>query len=260
VSRIEPRKRTVRTFSIGRAGTPRIGPALSPDSAWVAVGTVNRLDLRSAAVRTLRLPERAGAGLVAAGPSDLWLIGGRFPIKPPPPGELPPVRTLAWHIDPRTDAVTREIRLEARVLGESSPMAAVIAGDSLWVRGPLGVVRLDRRTGQFRSELRLGTPAQENVPQWGGIVAGAGSFWVTDIGRSVVSRVNLKRGVAVATIPVGGRPAEVAIGAGAVWVADANGVILKVNPQTNEVVARISVDGVPNGLAFGLGRLWIAFD
>src|SRR6266508_6577318 len=64
----------------------------------------------------------------------------------------------------------------------------------------------------------------------------------------------------VAAIPVRGEPHGVAVGAGAVWVADANGAILKVNPNTNEIVARIPVDGVPSGLAFGFGRLWIALD
>jgi hypothetical protein len=64
----------------------------------------------------------------------------------------------------------------------------------------------------------------------------------------------------VATIPVRGDPAGMAIGAGTAWVADTYGVILKVDPRTNEILARIPVDGLPNGLAFGFGRLWIAVD
>jgi hypothetical protein len=62
-------------------------------------------------------------------------------------------------------------------------------------------------------------------------------------------------------IPVRGQPGGVAIGAGAVWIAEANGEVLKVDPRTNEIVERIRLDGgIPNGLAFGFGRLWIAFD
>jgi streptogramin lyase len=76
VSRIEPSRRTVRTFSLGPTGFPRIGLALGSDSPWVALWTVYRIDLRSGAVRTVKLPERAGAGVVAAGLSDVWLIGG----------------------------------------------------------------------------------------------------------------------------------------------------------------------------------------
>jgi hypothetical protein len=258
MSWIDPRRRAVRAFSIGRVG-PRIGLAFGPDSAWVAVGTVYRIDLRSAAVHTVRLPHGAGAGVVAGGPTDVWLIGGKR-LKPPPPGQFVAPHTLAWRIDPRTNDVKRVIRLEASVLGESSPMAAVIAGDSLWLRSQIGVVRLDRRTGRLRSQLRLSDPAHSNVPQWGGFAAGAGSLWVTDIGRGVVWRVDLETGTTVAKIPISGRLAGLAIGAGAVWVADANGAILKVDPRTNEIVARIPVDGSPNGLAFGFGRLWIAFD
>src|SRR6266508_1547910 len=260
VSRIEPRRRTVRTLSLGPTGFPRIGLALGPDSAWVAVGTVYHVDLGSSAVRTIRLPKRAGAGLVAAGGSDVWLIGAKLPLKPPPPGRLAPLRTLAWHIDPQTNEVTRAIRINAEAFGLSSPTAAVIAGNSLWVRCQLGVLRLDRRTGRFRSKLTFGDDAHENVPQFGGFVAGAGFLWVTDIGRSAVFRVSLKTGVTVATIPVSGRPAGVAIGAGAVWIADGNGMILKLDPRTNEIDARIPVDGIPNGLDYGFGRLWIALD
>jgi streptogramin lyase len=139
-------------------------------------------------------------------------------------------------------------------------MAAVIAGDSLWVRGQLGVVRLDRHTGRFRSQLRLGDPARENVTQWGGFVGGAGSLWVTDVGHSAVFRVDLKTGVTVATIPISGRLTGVAVGGDAVWIADANGMILKLDPRTNEIVERIPVDGNPNGLAYGFGRLWIALN
>ena len=101
---------------------------------------------------------------------------------------------------------------------------------------------------------------QANKPQWGGFVAGAGSLWVSDIGQDVVWRVDLQRGTRVAKIPLGGEPAGVAVGAGAVWIADTNGAILKVDPRTNDIVARIPAKGVLNGLAFGFGRLWIAFD
>lgn len=109
VSRIEPRTQTIRTFPIGRGSRPRIGLALGPDSGWVAVGTVYRLDLRSAAARKFRLPKRAWAGIVAAGPADVWLIGGKRPLKLARPG--PPLQALAWHVDPQTNEITRAIRL-----------------------------------------------------------------------------------------------------------------------------------------------------
>lgn len=259
VSRIDPHTKSVQTFSIGRAG-PRIGLAVDPDSAWVSVGTVYRFDLRSTAARTLKLTRRGRAALVAVSPSEVWVIGFRPPKKLPSPGQILPFRQLGWRVDPQTNSVTRTVKLEAAVFGETSPMDAVIAGDSLWLRGQIGVARFDRHSGAFKSQLRLSDPAHANVPQWGGFAAGSGALWVADIGRGVVWRVDLKSGATVAAIPVQGQPAGIAIGGGAVWVADASGLIMKVDPRTNKVLARIPLDGIPNGLAFGFGRLWIAVD
>jgi hypothetical protein len=50
---------------------------------------------------------------------------------------------------------------------------------------------------------------------------------------------------------VGNRPESRSAG-GAVWIADANGVILKVDPRTNVIRAGIPIDGTPNGLGYGL--------
>jgi hypothetical protein len=162
VSRIDPHTKSVQTFSIGRAG-PRIGLAVDPDSAWVSVGTVYRFDLRSTAARTLKLTRRGRAALVAVSPPEVWVIGFRPPKKLPPPGQILPFRQLGWRVDPQTNSVTRTVKLEAAVFGETSPMDAVIAGDSLWLRGQIGVARFDRHSGAFKSQLRLSDPARERA-------------------------------------------------------------------------------------------------
>ena len=261
ISRIDLRSRSVRTLP----GAGWIGMAVGPDSVWVPngdAGTVSRFDLRSAEVRrTIRLPsgrDKPFAALIAASPSDVWVIGGKALVKLPPPLKPPATHVRAWRIDPHTNRVTRTVPLEGAVLGLSSPFAVVIAGDSVWVRGDSGITRLDRRNGRLEERLAL---SSRGCCETGGLAAGAGSVWVADHGRGVVWRVDAGTGRIVATIPVRGKPSGVAVGAGAVWVADANyGVILKVNPNTNEVVARIPVGGAPSGLAFGFGRLWVALD
>lgn len=260
LSRIDLRSRSVRTFSTGSAATGNATPdiAVGADSAWVTNGAagVSRLDLRSAeGLRTIRLPNgrtKTYAALVAASRSDVWVIGGGAFVEGP--------HSLAWRIDPHTNRVTRTVALEgAAVFGTRPPLAVGIAGDSVWVRGLLGIVRLDRRSGRLKGQLTLASTATVPATREG-FLAGAGSVWAADHGRGVVWRVDSGSGLTVAAIPVRGRPAGVAVGGGAVWLADANGEILKVNPKTNEVVARIPVDGVPSGLAFGFGRLWIALD
>jgi YVTN family beta-propeller protein len=63
----------------------------------------------------------------------------------------------------------------------------------------------------------------------------------------------------VATIPVGRAPWGVAVGSGAVWVANTvGGTVSRVDPGTNRVVATISVDASPNQIAVGEGSVWVA--
>jgi DNA-binding SARP family transcriptional activator len=250
VSRIEPGTRSVRTVSTGTDTVA--GIAVGPDSAWVAsglTGTVSRIDLRSAEVRrTITLPRGHQITSIAAGRSDVWVIGN--------PGGQPP---LAWRIDPHTNKVTRTVPLD------DGPRAVAIVDNSVWVRDDFGIVRLDRRTGRVERRLAL---ASHGCCEWGGLAVGGGSVWAVGIARGVLWRLDAGTGRLVSAIPLRGQhpvnlvssPAHagVAVGGSAAWVADANGAILKVNPDTNNVVARIPVDGVPGGLAFGFGRLWIA--
>jgi DNA-binding SARP family transcriptional activator len=250
VSRVEPGTRSVRTVS---TGTDVAGIAVGSDSAWVAnglAGTVSRIDLRSAEVRrTIKLPRGRQITSIDAGPFDVWVSGI---------GRQPPV---AWRIDPRTNEVTRTVPLD------HLPRTVAIVGGSVWIRNDFGIVRLDRRTGRLEHRLAL---ASHGCCEWGGLAVGEGSLWAVGIARGVLWRLDARAGVVAATIPLHGQhpvnlisstnPAGAAVGAGAVWVADANGAILKINPNTNDVVARIPVQGVPSGLAFGFGRLWIALD
>jgi peptide/nickel transport system substrate-binding protein len=54
-----------------------------------------------------------------------------------------------------------------------------------------------------------------------GIALGDGAVWVANSLDNSVSRIDPNRGVVVATIPVGGTPSGVAVGLGAVWVSNA---------------------------------------
>ena len=61
------------------------------------------------------------------------------------------------------------------------------------------------------------------------------------------------------TIDVGRGPTAVAVGAGAVWVANTAGsTISRVDPATNSVVDTIEIGNAPNGLVVSDGLLWVA--
>jgi sugar lactone lactonase YvrE len=60
----------------------------------------------------------------------------------------------------------------------------------------------------------------------------------------------------VATVPLGGQPADAAYGGGFLWVADYEGQVLRVDPVSREV-REIAVPGKPAGIAAGDSVVWV---
>jgi YVTN family beta-propeller protein len=91
------------------------------------------------------------------------------------------------------------------------------------------------------------------------VTAGSGSVWVTDASNGTVSRIDPATGAQVDRITVGGEPASITSGAGAM-VANANGAtVLRIDPPTGMVTQTIPLGGAnPVALTFGAGRLWVA--
>ena len=57
---------------------------------------------------------------------------------------------------------------------------------------------------------------------------------------------------------MGASPAGIAVGDGAVWVANtADGTVSRIDPQTNKVVKTITVGGSPQAIAFAAGKVWV---
>ncbi len=66
---------------------------------------------------------------------------------------------------------------------------------------------------------------------------------------------------AEATIPAGTGPTAIAVGEGAVWVADdGDGTVMKIDPATDRVVRTIHVGGRPAGISVADGRVWVSID
>jgi len=60
-------------------------------------------------------------------------------------------------------------------------------------------------------------------------------------------------------VPVGSRPAAIAIGGGEVWVANSgDGTVSRIDPATNEVVVIITIGGAPVGVAVSGETVWVA--
>jgi YVTN family beta-propeller protein len=63
----------------------------------------------------------------------------------------------------------------------------------------------------------------------------------------------------VGQVPVGNAPGSIAVGEGAVWVANEEDQTLsRIDPRTRRVVKTIPLDATPTGLAVGAGAVWVA--
>lgn len=76
--------------------------------------------------------------------------------------------------------------------------------------------------------------------------------------QDAVAIVDPRSGRVVDRVAVGGRPVAVAVGAGSVWIANADdGTLSKINPHERKVVATIGL-GVPTSdVAVGKGSVWV---
>jgi YVTN family beta-propeller protein len=71
--------------------------------------------------------------------------------------------------------------------------------------------------------------------------------------------INLKSDGLVGQVPLGVRSGQVAVGEGAVWVANAEqGTVARVDLATRRVIQRISVGREPAGVVAGGGAVWVA--
>jgi len=121
------------------------------------------------------------------------------------------------------------------------------------------------KAGDVVGSVSLGTGAQTEVQR---IAAGDGAVWVS-IADNDVMRVDPTSMQVVATLdsPDLELPPNVAVGHGAVWIADSlpatdrvpqAGQVRKVDEATNKVVATILVGRTPEGIAFTPGAVWTA--
>jgi YVTN family beta-propeller protein len=86
---------------------------------------------------------------------------------------------------------------------------------------------------------------------------GAGSVWLPDAEGRRVWRVDAATNVVVRTYDLGGRGSSVAVGAGAVWAASDDGTVLRIDPATGAAES-IHVGGAPIAVAVGADRVWVS--
>ena len=91
-----------------------------------------------------------------------------------------------------------------------------------------------------------------------GMAFGAGSVWVEDYGAAAVTRVDATTGKAVRDYAVGNQPYDVAFAAGAAWSTDFQDGTLTRIDATTGRTSKVQIGGNPTGIAPSHGLLWVA--
>lgn len=91
------------------------------------------------------------------------------------------------------------------------------------------------------------------------IVVVTGSSDAVVIEPNSVAVVNPETGRVEADVPIGGRPVAIAVGAGGVWVVNADDeTIVRIDPSTRKIVKTIGLGVDISDVAVGFGSVWVA--
>jgi class 3 adenylate cyclase len=230
LSEVSPDGHVVRT--VGTTGVPA-DVTTDAGQVWVAArpNVVLELDPATAAI-THRLTLRSAP--TRFGPF-MWLAAR--------PGEV-----LVTALDRLSiiDARTRRVHN----VGLPTPDWGALAADahSVWMTSNSELFHLSADGTHVRGSL-----ATPQAP----VTLGAGFVWALNPVTNVVAQIDPVTNGIVRTTPVGADPADVAYGAGSVWVASQDGTVTRVDPRGGGVQATIHVGGTPESIAVGLGRVWV---
>jgi ABC-type transport system substrate-binding protein/class 3 adenylate cyclase len=202
-----------------------------------------------------------GAVLMARKVDEVAYVSmGRVQLK----GLREPVRYFAARFEldlPEAEAEQRRWtsnRLVALAVGLIAVVLAVVAVAATQLGGGHGPRQLDANVVGVLDSASGAIRGQ--VPLAGrpaGIAAGAGSVWVADGATNDVVRIAVGSGRVVDRIPVGVAPVGVAFGGGLVWVADSGDRTVSWIPPSADEAKQITVGGGPGPIAYGEGAAWV---
>jgi DNA-binding SARP family transcriptional activator/ABC-type branched-subunit amino acid transport system substrate-binding protein len=155
---------------------------------------------------------------IAAGAGGIWITDGSSMLR---------------RAEPANGAIVRRydigVPLNGVAVGEHAVWA--ISGASATV------LRIDARTGKVTARIAIVATRGTQSPYPIALAAGLGSVWVLNATAASVTRIDPVQAGVTTTIPLGIErvPRRIAVGAGAAWVADADGTLARIDPATNAV-------------------------
>ena len=166
------------------------------------------------------------------------------------------------------DGTVQQIDMrKRRVVATITPGIAVdalaVGAGSAWIAdgGNGRAMRVDAKLGDVADSVPLPTTRATGLRSRTGAAAlGGGSVWVTSTPLAAVFRVDTATKRVSARVSVGNEPAGLAVGAGAVWVADStdNTVSRIVAAGAGAVTDTIPLGNGPGPIAAGESAVWVA--
>ena len=153
---------------------------------------------------------------IAAGAGGIWITDGSSMLRRAEPTNGTMVRRYDMGVP-----------LNGVAVGEDAVWA--ISGSSATV------LRIDARTGKVTARIAIVASKRTQAPYPIALAVGLGSVWVLNATAASVTRIDPGQAGVTTTIPLGIErvPRRIAAGAGAVWVADADGTLARIDPTTN---------------------------
>jgi hypothetical protein len=133
---------------------------------------------------------------------------------------------------------------------------------SLGGRGRSGVVRLDARTGQVVARIKLGrlpfeVAAGDRRFRPSQLAVGAGAGWVAT-GRGAVARIDAASNRVVAVIKLAGQsPKGMAVAGRIVWVAQGSRSMARIDAATNRLLRPVRLDVQAGRVATDGVTIWV---
>jgi streptogramin lyase len=250
-----------------RSGSPT-NPATPPPGGVAAAPTgVVRIDPATNGMKLVSLalhpnPAPLGSTAVIAGAGFVWIRdsfnGQIYKIDPRRlsvvgtlgltgyPASLTADQRTVWAglstIDPATNHITY------RQTTGTCCLDVLIARGSLWAQTADSIEQLAPYTERLHRTFDIASSA---------LTSGGGKIWALNRIQSEVTPIDDVTGRVGEAIALPGDPIAVAVGDGALWVADHSGAVERIPINGSGGVQSVRVGGVPEDIAFGAGAVWV---
>lgn len=243
--KIDPQERSVSIFSLAvGAGDLPFGVAVGMGAVWVAVhrGTRHVVLELGPEVGELRNEFRYGEETAAPALSRMQplAVGGGYVWA------LDAAAGSLWRIDPRAD---RPRRLSEGLGG----LSLAVGPDAVWVAGSSSLMKIDPATGVLLNSEPVGSEAFSETPS---VALSPDAAWFAASSQPTLFKIDPETLATSETFTIGRGPSDVAIGEGAVWVANSrDGTVSRVDLEDGEQET-VEVGAVPGGIVTDFDDVW----